>query len=84
MALQFHPDALDGLAPQDAERVRNKIDWLWDNRAVITHHPLKENLSGFYKRRVGKYRILYTFDPNPDEMVIRLVGLRDDIYDILL
>ena len=82
MPLSYHPDALKGVQPQDAKRLKDKIDWLWDNRDLVTHHPLKQNLVGYYKRRLSKYRILYTFDSTPDEMVIRRVGLRDDIYNI--
>ena len=57
-----------------------KIGWLWANRRVVNHFPLSANLSGFYRRRLGKYRIVYTYDPNPDELVVRLIGSRDDIY----
>jgi mRNA-degrading endonuclease RelE of RelBE toxin-antitoxin system len=57
-----------------------KIEWLWTNRRSVKHFPLSGNLSRFSKRRVGKYRIIYTYEPNSDDMVIRLVGLRDDIY----
>ena len=80
MGLSFDPDALDSVPQQDAPRLKSKIDWLWANREVVNHFPLSENLSGFYKRRVGKYRIIYSFDANPDEMVIHKIGLRDDIY----
>lgn len=80
MALKIADDALDGVAPEDKERLLNKIEWLWSNRKIVTHHPLSGNLSGFFKRRVGRYRILYTYDDNPDEMVVRLIGTRDEIY----
>ena len=80
MSLLFHPDALKRIAKQDAARVRDKTHWLWTNRQLVDHLPLGENLSGFYRRRVGKYRIIYTYDSEVDDMIIRLVGLRDDIY----
>ena len=80
MPLHFHEKALDGLSTSDADRVIKKAEWLWDNRQAVTHHPLKENLTGLYKRRIGKLRIVYSYSDNPDEMVIRLAGLRDDIY----
>ena len=80
MGLLFDPDALKGIPLQDAERLKAKIDWLWRHRLGIQHAPLKENLAGLYKRRIGKYRIVYSWEPNPDDMVIRLVGPRDDIY----
>ncbi len=76
----IHEDALVGLPPQDVERVLDKAEWLWRYRAEILHHPLGGNLSGFYKRRFGKYRIIYTYNENPDDLVIRLVGTRESIY----
>ena len=80
MPLRFDEDALSGVPASDAERILDKIEWLWANRRAVTHHPLKENLGGLYKRRLAKYRIVYSFEDNPDEMVILLVGTRDDIY----
>lgn len=80
MALLFDPDALSSVPRKDVERIMKKIDWLWLHREYITHESLSENLSGFYKRRLGKYRILYTYDDDSDDMVIRLAGLRDTIY----
>lgn len=76
----IHEDALADLPPQDIERVLDKAEWLWKHRAEILHHPLEGNLSGFYKRRLGKYRIIYTYNENPDDLVIRLVGTRESIY----
>jgi mRNA interferase RelE/StbE len=80
MGLLIDPDSLKGIPHQDLQRISVKIEWLYEHRALINHMPLSANLAGFYKRRLGKYRIIYTYDENPDDMVIRLVGLRDDIY----
>ncbi len=76
----FDPDALLGIPQHEGERILEKTDWLWDNRGVIIHRPLRHELSGYYKRQLGKYRIIYSYDENPDEMVIHLVGTRDSIY----
>jgi mRNA interferase RelE/StbE len=82
MGLLFHEDALSGVSPQDTKRVIEKAEWLWANRQSVSHHPLAANLSGFYKRRLGKYRIIYTYDDSsdPEELVVYLVGTRDEIY----
>jgi len=80
MSLLFDPDAFASVPRSDTDRIMKKIDWLWLNREYVTHEPLSENLSGFYKRRLGKYRIVYTYDNDSDNMVVRLVGLRDTIY----
>jgi mRNA interferase RelE/StbE len=80
MPLLFAPDALESIPHNEKERLKRKIDWLWVNRLVITHQPLHWDLSGFFKRRVGNYRVIYTYDNSSDDMVIHLVGLRDSIY----
>ena len=80
MALQFDPDALADIPRQDIDRIMKKIEWLWQNRDVVPHECLNENLSGFCKKRLGKYRIIYTYDDNSDNMLIHMVGLRDTIY----
>lgn len=80
MALLFHPDAFSDIPKHHLERLMRKIDWLWVNRMVVRHHQLSENLSGVYKRRLGKYRILYSYDTDSDDITIHLVGLRDTIY----
>jgi mRNA interferase RelE/StbE len=80
MPLLFVSDALDGIPQKEKETLLRRIDWLWINRMMITHHPLHGDLAGFYKRRVGNYRIIYTYDNPVDEMVIHLVGHRDSIY----
>lgn len=80
MGLLFQPDALKGIPKRDTRRIKDKIDWVWANRRSIIHHPLKEDLSGFYKRRLAHYRIIYTLSENPDDMVVYRVGTRDDIY----
>ncbi len=78
--LRFAPDAFSDIPKSETERLLIKITWLWDNRKTILHHPLRYELSGLYKYRVSKYRIIYDYDENPDNMTIRLVGTRDTIY----
>lgn len=78
--LRFDPDAFSGIPQSESERILKKIQWLWDYRRIVMHHPLRHELSGYYKRLLGKYRIVYSYDENSDEMVIHLVGTRDSIY----
>ena len=80
MALLFDPDAFSNIPEHHVERLMRKIDWLWVNRLLVRHQPLSENLSGYYRRRLGKYRILYSYDSDSDDLTIHLVGLRDTIY----
>jgi mRNA interferase RelE/StbE len=80
VGLLYEVGALEGLPQKDAERIQKKIEWLWANRSYVRHYPLSANLSGYYKRRVGSFRIVYTYDDKPDDMIIHRVGLRDEIY----
>ena len=80
MPLLFSPDAFDGIPEHEAKLLMRKSEWLWDHRKEVTHFPLKANLNPYYKREIGDYRILYTYDIDTDEMVICLVGHRKNIY----
>ena len=80
MTLLFAPDAFENVPPSEIDRLKKKIDWLWINRLLVKHTPLQWDLSGYFKRRLGNYRIIYSYDKASDDMVIHLVGLRDSIY----
>lgn len=80
MALIFAPDSFVGLQNHDSRRILNKIEWLWDNRDVVQHLQLRGNLNGYFKKRLGEYRIIYYYDHDNDEMKILKVGHRDSIY----
>ena len=78
--LRFDPDSLSGISKTEVERFLEKIQWIWVNRKTINHHPLRHDLSGYCKRALGKYRIIYSYCESTDEMIIHLVGTRDTIY----
>ncbi|MBE9089208.1 type II toxin-antitoxin system RelE/ParE family toxin [Microcystis aeruginosa LEGE 11464] len=60
-------------------RILNKIEWLAINFEQITPLPLTREWSGFYKLRVGDYRVIYEFD-RESRIIIR-VGHRSEVYD---
>lgn len=68
-------DALDSLI---RERILTKVSWLRENLSAIVPEPLRRDLKGLYKLRVGDYRIVYTV--RGDILTIELVGHRRDIY----
>ncbi|NJL39198.1 MAG: type II toxin-antitoxin system RelE/ParE family toxin [Leptolyngbyaceae cyanobacterium RM2_2_4] len=53
---------LEKLPKNVCQRIINKIDGLAQNFEQITSQPLSNNLSGFFKLRVGDYRIIYEFN----------------------
>ena len=61
-------------------RILKKIDWLRRNFEQISPIPLAANWSGFYKLRVGDYRVIYEFDLDLQVIIIIRVGHRSEIY----
>lgn len=80
MPLAIDPDALDEVPKNQHERVREKLQWLWQHRAEINHLSLSGNLTGLFKKRIGQYRVIYSYDADEDDMRVRLAGNRDDVY----
>jgi mRNA interferase RelE/StbE len=69
---------LDGLDPQAADRVMNKVD----EATEWTEHRL-EPLSGFpyYKLRAGDYRDILIWDRETNLLRVEAVGHRRNVYD---
>lgn len=51
------------------------------NFEQITPLPLTREWSGFYKLRVGDYRVIYEFDRESRIIIIIRVGHRSEVYD---
>ena len=80
MPLFFVPKAFDNIPDDEIDRLERKINWLWVNRKLVTHMALHGDMKGFFKRPMGKYRIIYEYNETQDEMIVHLVGNRDSIY----
>ena len=66
--------------PKDVElRVRNRIIELSENPYLGL--SLVGDLKGFWKDRIGKYRILYRIDENRKTIIFYDVDLRKRIYE---
>ena len=66
-AIEFTTEALanqEKLTEAVQKRIYTKMYWLAENFAQITPIPLSANLAGFFKLRVGDYRVIYSFDDN--------------------
>ncbi|MCE2905011.1 MAG: type II toxin-antitoxin system RelE/ParE family toxin [Anabaena sp. CoA2_C59] len=60
--VEYEPEALadlEKLTKSVCQRIVNKINWLAENFDQITPQPLTADLSGFFKLRVGDYRVIY-------------------------
>ena len=73
---------LQGLPPETKQRVRRELKALASGRAArLDLKPLRRELQGFYRLRIGDYRIVYHLEPGP---VVRLdyADVRDVVYDV--
>ena len=74
---------LRGLPPESKRSVRRSLQALSTGRTrQLDLMPLRRELEGFYRLRVGDYRIVYHLEPGP---AIRLdyADIRDVVYDAI-
>lgn len=82
--VEYEPEAfadLERLTLAVRERVINKINWLAENFDQITPQSLTADLSGFFKLRVGNYRVIYEFDREERVIFIDRIRHRREVYD---
>jgi mRNA interferase RelE/StbE len=79
----FLPNALVDLSKLDkptAKRIINRIEWFSENIENISPTSLKSRLSGFYKLRIGDWRVIYEISKKAKIIYIHKIGHRKDIY----
>lgn len=82
-ALSFTPEAEDDLAKLDKqlrERIIKKLDWFRANFEQIKPLPLGGDWQGFFKLRVGDWRVIYEISQGEKSIKIRVIDHRDKIY----
>ena len=73
---------LQGLPPETRQRVRRELKALAGGHAQrLDLKPLRGELEGFYRLRIGDYRSVYHLEPGP---MVRLdyADLRDVVYSV--
>ncbi len=65
---------------QIRNRVTAKLNWLIDNFEYITPIPLGEPLKGFFKLRIGDWRIVYDAEMGRKLVTVHAIDRRDKIY----
>ena len=63
-----------------ARRITVKLAWFSENVETMNTLPLTGNLLGFYKLKVGAYRVVYEIDHNKKVITVHKIGHRRDIY----
>lgn len=77
------PEGENDLAKLDVQvqrRVAHKLHWFIENFDHVTPVPLEERWSGFFKLRVGDWRVAYEIDTPNAEIIVHAIGRRDKIY----
>jgi mRNA interferase RelE/StbE len=83
--LQFSDRALASLKRLDktvAQRILDKLEWLAANATTIAHTSLTGDWSGFYRLRVGDYRVIYRLDHDNRLILVEIIGHRREVYDV--
>ncbi len=81
--VEFRPRAAQDFEKLDevvGGRVLKKLRWLADNFDSISPEALAGPFSGFFKLRVGDYRVIYRANREKKVLTIHLVGHRREIY----
>ena len=77
------PEAEEDLTKLDRsvrKRVIQKLRWLVDNFEDVPPLPLAGDWSGYFKLRVGDWRIIYEVEHERQRVVVHHIGRRDEIY----
>ena len=83
-SVEYEPEALadlERLTQAVRERVIHKITWLAETFDQITPQTLTADLSGFFKLRVGDYRVIYEFSRDDKVISIDRIRHRREVYD---
>ncbi|MFA6273264.1 MAG: type II toxin-antitoxin system RelE/ParE family toxin [Candidatus Paceibacterota bacterium] len=64
----------------DRLRIIEKLVWLEKNFDSVTPIALGANWKGFYKFRVGDYRVIYKIDWSKKIVLVVAIGHRSKIY----
>lgn len=81
--LRYHPDVKDKDLPLINKKIKVRIKNAIEDRLVSAPHqygePLRKTLKGYWKLRVGDYRIVYKIIEN--EIWILGILHRKNVYD---
>ena len=81
--LRYHPDVKDVDIPALNKKIRSRIKKAIETRLTTEPHmygePLRKTLKGYWKLRVGDYRIVFKIMKNE----VRILGIihRKKVYD---
>ncbi|MEK7201380.1 MAG: type II toxin-antitoxin system RelE/ParE family toxin [Patescibacteria group bacterium] len=71
---------LERLDDVTRQRVLEKLEWFTENFQNITPLPLGGSWRGFFKLRVGDWRVVYKVDHDAHQVTVHVVDNRDGVY----
>jgi len=71
---------LERLDSQNRKRILKRLKWLKENFNLIVPLPLSEEWQGFFKLRVGDWRVVYEIDYGKNKIFVHIIDKRDKIY----
>ena len=83
--IDFAEDVEDGMKKfpkHDRKAIYDKIDSLKEDPRPNGVEPLKGNWKGFYRIRIGNYRVIYTIRDAQLIVLIVKVAKRGEVYKI--
>ncbi len=81
--IKFVPEAeedIDRLSSVVRRRIIKKLDWLEKHFDSITPLPLGGRWRGFFKLRVGHWRIIFKIEWKKNRIIVIVVDHRTKIY----
>lgn len=82
--LYLEPHARQDLARLDAvirQRLAKRLDWLIEHFDEIQPEALTGKWAGYFKMRVGDYRVLYQVDRAQQRITISRIRHRREVYE---
>lgn len=83
-SLQFRPNAERQFHQLDqavARRIGERLRWVTENAQQLRHLPLRFELAGLYKLRVGDWRVIYRLLEDEHVVLVVRLGHRSEVYD---
>lgn len=85
-SLRYHPAVGEEDVPGIPRNLRRRIADAIESRLTLRPHqygaPLRKTLKGYWKLRVGDYRVVYKLEG--DEVLIFAIRHRKTVYDDIL
>ncbi len=81
----YHPDVpkkdLPRISPDIQRRIRQSIELKLGTSPQLFSAPLRRSLHGYWKLRIGDYRVIYKMDAKNKQLTILRIGHRREVYD---